>query len=58
MMEQSTQKTNINERPKRKMGRPKGTGICTEEENKERARQSSRLYHSLIFEKERKRKRL
>ena len=34
-MEQSTQ----TERVKKKVGRPKGTGIFTEEENKERARQ-------------------
>ena len=39
MMEQSTQTTNINEITKRKKGRPKGTGIYTEEDNKERARQ-------------------
>ena len=43
-MEQSTQTTNINERPKKKTGRPKGTGIYTEEENEERARQRARLY--------------
>ena len=30
MMEQSTQTTNINERPKKKMGRPNGTAIYTE----------------------------
>ena len=47
MMEQSTQTTNINERPKKKMGRPKGT----EEENKERARQRARLYYYLNYEK-------
>ena len=58
MMEQSTQTTNINERPKKKMGRPKGTCLYIEEENKERARQRSRLYYSLNFEKERERKRL
>ena len=57
MMEQSTQTININERPKKKMGRPKGTGIYTEE-NKERARQRARLYYSLNYEKERERKRL
>ena len=34
MMEQSTQTTNNNEIHKRKMGRPKGTGIFTEGENK------------------------
>ena len=53
MMEQSTQ----TERPK-KIGRPKGTAIFTEEEAKERARQRARLYYSLKFEKERERKRL
>ena len=58
MMEQSTHTTNINERPKKKMGRPKGTAIYTEEENKERARQRARLYYSLNYEKERERKRL
>ena len=57
-MEQSTQTTNINERPKRKLGRPKRTGIFTEEENKERARQRSILYYSLNSEKEKERKRL
>ena len=57
MMEQSTE-INNNEIPKRKKGRPKGTGIYTEEENKERARQRARLYYSLNFEKERERKRL
>ena len=57
-MEQSTQTTNNNERPKKNMGRPKGTGIFTEEENKERARQISRLYYSLNSESERERKRI
>ena len=42
---------------KRKKGRPKGTAIFTEEENKERARQIASLHYSLIFEKERERKR-
>ena len=41
-----------------KKGRPKGTAIFTPEENEERARQRSRLYYSLNFEKERERKRL
>ena len=58
MMEQSTQTTNINERVKKKVGRPKGTGLFTDEENKERARQRSRLYYSLNVEKERERRRL
>ena len=58
MMEQSTQTININEITKRRKGRPKGTGIFTEEANKERARQRARLYYSLKFEKERERKRL
>ena len=58
MMEQSTQTNNNNEIAKRKKGTPKGTGIYTEEENKERARQRARLYYSLNFEKERERKRL
>ena len=53
-MEQSTQ----TERVKKKVGRPKGTAIFTEEENKERARQRAILYYSLNFEKERERKRL
>ena len=57
MMEQSTQ-TNINERVKKKVGRPKGTGLFTDEENKKRARQRRRLYYSLNVEKERERKRL
>ena len=39
MMEQSTQTTNINERPKEKKGRPKGTALYTQEEAKERAGQ-------------------
>ena len=46
MMEQSTQTINISERPKKKMGRPKGSGIYTEEQTKERARQRARLYYS------------
>ena len=54
MMEQSTQTININEIAKRKKGRPKGTGIFTEEENKERARQRARLYHSLNLKKNEK----
>ena len=58
MMEQSTQTININERPKKKMGRPKGTAIYTEGENKERARQRARLDYSLNYERERERKRL
>ena len=58
MMEQSTQTNNIAERPKKKKGRPKGTAIFTEEENKERARQRAILYYSLNFEKERERKRM
>ena len=58
MMEQSTQTTNINERPKKKKGRPKGTALYTQEEAKERARQRARLNYSLNFEKERERKRL
>ena len=58
MMEQSTQTTNNHERIKKTMGRPKGTGIFTDEENKERARQRSMLYYSLKYEKERERKRL
>ena len=56
MMEQSTQTNNIIERPKK--GKPKGTAIFTEEENKERARQRARLHYSLNLEKERERKRL
>ena len=41
----------------KKMGRPKGTAIYTEEENKERARQRATLCYSLNFEKGRERKR-
>ena len=44
MMEQSTQ-TNNYERPEKKVGRPKGTALFTDEENKERARMRSRLYY-------------
>ena len=58
MMEQSTQTNNNIGITKRKKGRPKGTAIFTEEENKERARIRARLYHSLNFEKERERKRM
>jgi len=57
MMEQSTE-INNNEITKRKKGISKGTGIHTEEEAKERARQRARLYNSLNFEKERERKRM
>ena len=57
MMEQSTQTIIFNERPKKKMGRPKGTAPYTEEENKARARQRARLYYSLNYEKERERTR-
>ena len=46
------------ERVKQKVGRPKGTAIFTEGENKERARQRAILHYSLNFEKERERKRL
>ena len=49
-MEQSTQTTNNHERPKKKSGRPKETGLFIEEEHKERARQRARLYYSLNFE--------
>ena len=51
MTEPSTQTNNIIERPKNK-GRPKGTAIYTDEENKERARQRARLHYSFNFEKE------
>ena len=57
-MGQSTQTINIHERPKKKMGRPRGTGIYTEEENTERAIQRARLHSSFNYEKERERKRL
>ena len=40
MMEQSTQ-TNNYERSKKKVGRPKGTALFTDGENKERARMIS-----------------
>ena len=49
-MEQSTQ-TNNYERPKKKVGRPKRTGLFTDEENKEIARMRSRLYYSPNIEK-------
>ena len=58
MTEQRTQTTNINERPKKKMGRPKGTAMYIEEESNERARQRARLYYFLNYEKERERKRV
>ena len=45
-MEQSTQ----TDRVKKKLDRPKGTGLFTEEGNKERARQRARLYYSLNLE--------
>ena len=54
MVEQSTQ----TERVKKKVGRPKGSGLFTDEENKERARQRAILYYSVNFEKERERTRL
>ena len=57
MMEQSTQTNNIIERPKMKKGRPKGTAVFTDRENKERARQRARSHYSLNVEKERERKR-
>ena len=57
MMEQSTQINNY-ERFKKKVGRPRGTGLFTDEENKERARMRPRLYYSLNIEKERGSKRL
>ena len=49
-MDQSTQ-TNSYERVKNKVGRPKGTGIFTDEENKERAGQRAILYYSLNLKK-------
>ena len=57
MMGQSTQ-TNNYERFKKKVGRPKGTALFTDEENKERPIMISILYYSLHVEKERERKRL
>ena len=57
MVEQSTQ-TNTNARVKKKVGRPRGTGLFIDEESKERARQISMLYYSLNVEKERGRQRL
>ena len=50
-MEQSTQIINNHERVTKKLGRPKGVGIFTEEENKVRARQRSMLYYSLNLKK-------
>ena len=58
MMEQSTQTTNNHERVKQKVGRQRGTGLFTDEENTERARQRSRLYSSSNVGKERERRRL
>ena len=58
MMEQSTHTTNINGRPKKKIGRPKGTARYTEEENKERARQRARLYYFFKLRKIQERQRL
>ena len=58
MMEQSTQTTNINERPTKKKSRPQGTALYTEEEAKERTRQRAIFKYTLNFEKERERKRL
>ena len=58
MMEQNTQTIHNHERVKKKVGRPKGPGPFTDEENKERARQRSMLDYSLNIEKERERKRL
>ena len=55
-MEQSTQ-INNNERSKKKVSRPKGTCLFTDEE-KERARMISKLHYSLNIEKEREIKRL
>ena len=52
MMEQSTQTTNINERPKKKTCRPKGTALYTQGEAKERARQRARLNYCLNSENE------
>ena len=37
MIEQSTQ-TNINERVKKKVGRPKGTGLFTDEEKQRKSK--------------------
>ena len=54
MMNQSTQI----ERVKKKVGRPRGTGLFIDEESKERARQRARLYYSLNVEEERERRRL
>ena len=56
-MEQSTQ-TNNHERVKKKVGRPKGTALFTDEENKERARMIPRPDYPSNVEKERGRKRL
>ena len=58
MTEQSTQTANNHERVFKKVGRPNGTGLFTDQENKERARQRSRSYYSLNTEKERERTRL
>ena len=53
LMEQRTEINNI-EIPKKKKGKPKGTAIFTEDENKERARQRARLHYSLNVEKNEK----
>ena len=55
MVGQSTQ-TNNYERLKKKVGRPKGTALFTDE--KQRARMISILHYPLNVEKERGRKRL
>ena len=54
MMERSTQTININERPKKKMGRPKGTALYTQGEAKERARQRARSNYFLNLKKNEK----
>ena len=50
MVEQSAQSNN-HERVKKKVGRPKGTGFFTDEEDKERTRMRSMLHYSLNVEK-------
>ena len=63
-MEQSTQtnRTDIEyismyERPKKKLGRPKGTNKFTDEEKKGRSRMRPKRYYDENIEKERERKR-
>ena len=48
----------IYKRPKKKLGRPKGTNKFTDEEKKERSRMRSKRYYDENIEQEREIKRL